>query len=316
MRYRTFGRTGLRVSVAGLGTGGASRLGLAKGSTEDQAVAVVHRALELGINYFDSAENYKNEHVLGRALYGVRDEVVISTKIAPRQKDGELLDAAGLRNAVESSLTKLGTDVIDVFHLHRPNLPDYEYSMKELYPELVKLVDEGKIRFTAVSESSDNESSHSMLLRAAEDGCWDVMMTGFNLLNQTARSRLFVITQEKGIAIEIMGAAREPFNRADDFTDEIRRLVKEGVLDPKGVDIDNPLGFITAAGEMAPLASIAYRFVAQEPGVDVVLIGTGDLSHLEENVGYFERGPLPTDVHDRLVDMFGALDLVLKRYSN
>src|ERR1019366_9938129 len=68
MEYRTFGRTNLRVSIVGVGTGGASRRGLSTGSTEDEAVDLIHRAIELGINYFDTAENYKNEHVLGRAV--------------------------------------------------------------------------------------------------------------------------------------------------------------------------------------------------------------------------------------------------------
>ena len=103
-----FGRTGIRVSVAGLGCGGHSRLGQSYGASADDSVRLVRRALDLGVNYIDTADAYGTEEIVGEAVRGDRDRVVISTKISPRNRDGELLDAAGLRAAVQTSLEKLG----------------------------------------------------------------------------------------------------------------------------------------------------------------------------------------------------------------
>ena len=208
MDYRIFGRTGLSVSTAGIGTGGASRLGLSNGGTEEQAIAVIHRALDLGINYFDTAEGYHTEDVVGRALEGHRDEIVISSKIAPSHADGTMLDRAGLRRALETALGLLRTEMVDVYHLHRPSLEQYDYCLAELVPELEALRDEGKLRFIAISESTSADGEHTMLHRAVQDDCWDVIMTAFNLFNQRARTEVFPLTIEKDIAVEIMGAAR------------------------------------------------------------------------------------------------------------
>src|SRR5580658_4442348 len=128
MQYTTLGRTGLRVSVAGLGCGGNSRLGLGAGKSEDEAVALVRAAIELGVNFFDTAEVYGNERVLGRALAGVaRDSVVVSSKSRIVGEDGNLLTAAAVVENLEESLRLLSLDSLDVFHLHTV-LPDqYDY---------------------------------------------------------------------------------------------------------------------------------------------------------------------------------------------
>lgn len=309
MDYRTFGRTGLRVSVAGIGTGGASRLGLSYGATEEQAIAVMHRALELGINYFDTAEGYQTEDVVGRALEGHRDEVVISSKIAPRLADGSLLDRVGLRRALEVALQKLRTDVVDVYHLHRPSTEDYEYCLHELVPELEALRDEGKMRFIGISESTSTDSTHEMLHRAVQDDCWDVVMTAFNLFNQSPRERIFPDTIKKDIAIEIMGAARGPFSRPEQLVEQVARLVAAGELEAGQVSPEDPLDFLVGADGVESLADASYRLAAHEPGVHVVLTGTGSIAHLEENVTSLSAGPLPAAEHDRLVSIFGHLSL-------
>ena len=307
MDYRTFGRTGLSVSIAGIGAGGGSRLGLSNGGTEEQAIAVIHRALELGINYFDTAEVYNTEELLGRALAGHRDEVVISSKIAPDRPDGSLLDRAALREGLERALAKLGTDVVDVYHVHRPSLEQYEYCVNELVPELQKLRDEGKLRFIGLSESTSADARHGMLHRALADDCWDVIMTAFNLFNQSARETVFPGTIEQKVAIEIMGGARGPFSRPEVLAPEITRLVEAGEIDATQVDATDPLAFLNAAPGVASLAEASYRFAAHEPGVNVVLVGTGNLHHLEEDVEALTAGDLPPAVRAAMVEGFGHL---------
>jgi aryl-alcohol dehydrogenase-like predicted oxidoreductase len=213
MDQRTFGRTGLSVSIAGVGAGGASRLGISTGSSEEQAIALIHRAVDLGINYFDTAANYHNEEVLGRALEGHRDEVVISSKISPRDEAGSLLDRAGLRRGLELALTKLRSDVVDVFHVHRPMIEDYDHCEEVLLPELEALREEGKLRFIGVSGTTGADPTHATLRRALGDDRWDVMMVGFNLFNQGAREAVFAASAKQQVAIEIMGAAKAPLSR-------------------------------------------------------------------------------------------------------
>jgi aryl-alcohol dehydrogenase-like predicted oxidoreductase len=311
MEYRPLGRTGLRVSVCGLGGGGESRLGLAKGSTPEQAVAVVRRALELGVTYFDTAPNYGTEEVIGRALEGHRDDVVISSKTLARRNDGSAVAGADVRRGLEETLRKLRSDVVDVYHLHRVRPEDYEHSLSEIVPELLALKNEGKVRFLGISESTGNDPSHSMLCRSLEDDWADVVMTGFTFFNQSARDVLFPTTIEKGIGVEIMASARSYFSRPEQLAEEIGRLADAGLVDRDDVDLDDPLGFLGQEGDVRSTTEASYRFVASEPGVHVVLVGTGNPAHLEENVRALTAGPLPASVHRRLVSLFGHLSMAV-----
>jgi L-galactose dehydrogenase len=308
MDYVTFGRTGLTVSAAGLGTGGSSRIGLGTGSDDDQAIAVIHRALELGITYFDSAEGYGTEEVLGRGLEGHRDEVVISTKAyASNHEDGSLHDAKTIRIAVEEALRRLRTEHIDVFHLHRVTADEYDYSVAELVPALAQMRDDGLIGYLGVSESTSGDGEHLALQRVVADDCWDVLMTGFNFFNQGARETVFPQSIAKNIAVEIMGSARGPYSRPAVLRELVGTLVESGQLAPEGIDLDDPLGFLIGPDGAADLAEAAYRFTRYEPGVHVVLIGTGSVAHLEDNVRSLHNGPLPADALAHLARLFGAL---------
>src|ERR1051325_3094338 len=118
MDYVKLGRTGLKVSVAGLGCGGPSRLGMRDGASEEQGAGIIPRALHLRVQFLDTAEVYGTEGVVGRALKGMpRDKVVISTKKKFPLDDPK--DPAGeTRRSIEQSLRRMGTDYIDVYHIH------------------------------------------------------------------------------------------------------------------------------------------------------------------------------------------------------
>src|SRR5436190_18543861 len=293
METVVLGRTGVEVSVAGLGCGGHSRLGQSYGASVDESVALVRHALDLGINYIDTAHAYATEQIVGEAIGRKRDEVVISTKVSPRASDGVLLDAAGLREAVHASLGKLKTDWVDVFHLHGVGHEEYDYCVAELVPELERLRDEGQIRFLALSERFASDPGHTMAQRAARDDCWDVMMVGFNLLNQSARDRVFTVTREKGIAIEVMFAVRRVLSRRDELARVARALVDDGHVGADELDPDDPLGFLVHEGGAASVVEAAYRYVRHEPGCQVVLTGTGSAEHLEQNVRSINLPALP-----------------------
>src|SRR5215475_11847164 len=120
MQYTTLGKTGLKVSVAGLGCGGNSRIGLGAGLSEAQSIALVHRALDLGVNFLDTAVSYGTEGVVGKAIKGrPRESVIISTKTHINALDGSSpLPASAVVGNLETSLRALDTDYVDVFHLH------------------------------------------------------------------------------------------------------------------------------------------------------------------------------------------------------
>jgi len=303
----TLGRTGVEVSAAGLGCGGHSRLGQSYGASTESSVAVVGRAVDLGVTYIDTAEAYGTEGIVGTALRRRRDEVVISTKVSPSTREGKALDAGGLRDAVGRSLANLGTDWIDVYHLHGVGLEEYEYCRSELVPALEALRDEGAIRFLAISERFAMDPGHAMLQRAVQDDCWDVMMVGFNPLNQSARDRVFPLTREKDVAVEVMFAVRRVFSRPEECARVVRELAERGDIDGASVDLDEPFGFLTRGGS-ASVIDAAYRFARYEPGCHVVLTGTGSVEHLEANLRSICAPPLPPGDVQRLRDLFGHLD--------
>jgi aryl-alcohol dehydrogenase-like predicted oxidoreductase len=302
-----FGRTGLDVSVVGLGCGGHSRLGQTYGASVDESVTLVRRALDLGITYVDTAHAYQTEEIVGEGVRGRRDEVVISTKVSPRHPKG-VLDAEALRAAVQTSLQKLGTDWIDVFHLHGVGDDEYRECVAELVPELERLRDDGMIRFLAISERFASDAGHSMLQLAVRDDCWDVMMVGFNPLNPSARDRVFSVTRETDVAIEVMFAVRRALSRPDELARVAGELVEQGRIDGTHLDLDDPLGFLVHEGGAASVVEAAYRFARHEPGCHVVLTGTGSMEHLEENVRSINAPPLPAADLDRLRTLFGHLD--------
>ena len=118
MHYTTLGRTGLRVSVAGLGTGGFSRMGLKTGKTEDEAARLVCEAVELGVNFIDTAPPYGTEGVVGRALKSIpRDKVVVATK-STVHRNNEWWTPERVVASLDNSLRLMGTDYVDVFNLH------------------------------------------------------------------------------------------------------------------------------------------------------------------------------------------------------
>jgi aryl-alcohol dehydrogenase-like predicted oxidoreductase len=308
----TLGRTGLPVSIAGLGCGGHSRLGLANGASQDQAVAVVHRALDLGINLIDTARAYGTEEVVGRALAGRRDEVIVSTKAVP-EVNGHLISAEEMRGSVETSLGQLRTDHLDLFFLHGVRVQQLEHCRGVLAPELARMRDEGKIRFVAVSEAFGRDTGHEALSTAldAGDDWFDVAMVGFNIFNPSARSRLLAATQARDIGVLVMFAVRRALSDPEVCRALVADLVATGAVGPATVaNGDDPLGFLVHPDGATSVVDAAYRFARHEPGCDVVLTGTGSVEHLAENVRSITAGPLPEVDLGRLRAMFGTVDSV------
>jgi aryl-alcohol dehydrogenase-like predicted oxidoreductase len=309
MQTITLGRTGLEVSVAGLGCGGHSRLGMAKGKDVNHAADIVRAALDLGVTFIDTARAYGTEEAVGRGLKGRRDDAVISTKAGVGRR-GELVSAADMARYVDDSLAKLATDYVDIFLLHGLTLPQYEHATQVILPELRRQQEAGKVRFIGASEQFGGDTGHALLARALADDPFDVVMVGFNLLNASARQRVFPLTMGKDVGTLIMFAVREALSHPDELRKVVGELIARGEVDPAKVDANDPLGFLAEAAGAPSVVEAAYRFCRHEAGANVILTGTGDAAHLKANVEAILAPPLPAEVLQRLDAIFGAVDSV------
>ena len=307
MHYTTLGRTGLKVGVAGLGCGGFSRLGLGTGGGEDGAIAIVRQAIDLGVNLFDTAASYGTETVLGKAVRPVpRDSVVICTK-APFSWSSGRADPAGIVAALDNSLRQLGTDYIDVYQLHGVPPANYAHALEELAPVLLRERDKGKFRFLGITETAPHDLQHETLRRAAADGVWDVVMVGFSMMHQNARERVFPLSREHRVGTLLMFAVRNIFSQPGRLQATLRELAAEGHLSATLAASDDPLGFLVHEGGASSVVDACYRYVRHEPGVDVVLFGTGSPAHLKSNIDSLLKPPLPEPDRRKLGELFGHL---------
>ncbi len=246
MHHTTLGRTGLKVSVAGLGTGGFSRLGLKTGLTEDQSAGMIHEAYDLGVNFIDTAPSYGTEGVVGKALKTLpRDKVVVATK-AQIGRDGNFLPAERVVASLDKSLAAMGTDYVDVFNLHGIEPPEYEHAINVIAPALVEEKRKGKIRHIGITENPITDHTNAMFDQAKRDDVWEVLMVGFSMLHQGARTRVFPTTRARGIGTLLMFAVRSIFADPPRVARELRELAAKGLVEKSLGDTDDPLGFLRA----------------------------------------------------------------------
>jgi L-galactose dehydrogenase len=315
MEYVTLGRTNLKVSVAGLGCGGHSRLGMSYGNTEAQSVDLVAAAFDQGINFIDTAAIYGTEKIVGKAIAGKRASVVLSTKqpVVPRGGDPlstDLVSGADFKREFEKSLLRLDTDYVDILHLHGVAPNQYAQCAKELVPVLLDLKEEGKIRFLGLTERFIVDPQHAMFMQALKDDYWDVVMAGFNMINPSARERVFKATREKNIGTLIMFAVRRALSNPEELNSLVASLVEKGEVEADKVQVDAPFDFILQDNDAASMVEAAYRFCRHEPGTDVVLTGTGKVAHLTENIASITAGSLSAKHQERLKNVFGKVDSV------
>ncbi len=199
MQKRTLGRQGLETSAIGLGTMGMT---MAYGPTEDdeQSVATIRRAFELGVTMFDTAELYgmgtgSNEQLLGRAVAGFRDEVVLATKFG-FDLSGEIgvdMDSRPehIREVAENSLRYLGTDYVDVLYQHRP---DPDVPIEDVAGAVKELIDAGKVRFFGMSEAGPD-----LIRRAHAVQPVSVLQTEYSIFERAVEDAVLPVLRELGI---------------------------------------------------------------------------------------------------------------------
>ena len=288
MKMRKLGQGGPEVSAVGLGCMGMSAF--YGGSDEAQSIAVIHRALDLGVTLFDTAEMYgphTNEVLLGKALKGRRDQAFIATKFGiNRQADGSAItdgSPANVRRAVEGSLSRLGVDHIDLYYQHRidPNTP-----IEETVGAMGELVKEGKVRFLGLSEAAP-----ATLRRGHAEHPITALQTEYSLWSREPEDELLATVRELGIGFVPYSPLGRGFlsgdiKSIDDLApDDFRRTNPRFSGDnfQKNLDLVAAVGAI-AADKGVTAAQLALAWVlAQGEGL-VPIPGTRRIATLKQNV--------------------------------
>jgi len=287
MNKRTLGSQGLVVSAEGLGCMGMSQsYGPAN---EQESLATIDRALELGIDFFDTAEVYGpyiNEELVGRALRGKRDKVIIATKFGWKIEDGKMtgLDSKHVRQAVEGSLKRLATDHIDLLYQHRV---DPEVPIEAVVGTMADLVREGKVRYLGLSEAGEQT-----IRRAHAVHPITALQSEYSLWERNLEPRILPLLRELGIGLVPFSPLGRGFlagnvKRAEEYPEgDFRRG------DPRfqGENFDANMRAASVVREVASThgatpAQIALAWLLHK-GDDIVPIpGTKRRKYLEENAG-------------------------------
>jgi aryl-alcohol dehydrogenase-like predicted oxidoreductase len=317
LEHRPLGRTSLHTTVMGYGAGGYSRAGLSVGL--DHAAEVVSAALAAGVNIVDTAESYGTEAAVaeGVARSGVRrDDVIVASKVSYREGD-ELRTPGDVADAVVARLAALRTEHLDVIQLHAVLPSDYTWARDELLPVLHRLRDRGAVRYIGLTEYFQQDPGHQTLARAISDGCWDTVMVGYNLLNQTARERVIDPAERVGIGVMVMFAVREALVDIDRLASYVIDRSTAGET-PADFDPESDVTALRALldRDSLQLADLAYRFAAAPTGVSTVLVGTGNPAHLADNRASLAQPPLPSELLAELERLFVGVDLLTGESSH
>ena len=308
MHYRTLGKSGIKVSLASYGGGGPSQFGRAAGLTTDQRRNLISRALDLGINMFDTAANYGDSEVqLGQALNGVpRDSFLIATKWTWKTADGILPHTDSVVASVEQSMKRFNTDVIDIMQIHGIR-PENYFELTERYaPALQNLKKQGKVRLIGFSEMMTDDSKHTVPQTALEEHphVWDTIMLKYGILNQYAAKEILPLALKHGVAILNMAPVRFTLTRQHEYAQLLQNWRNEG-----DIDVDHPKlrdGLDWLITEDAPtIIAAGYKFAADHHGISTVITGTSNIKHLEENIAAFENPTLPDDHTELLKKLLG-----------
>jgi aryl-alcohol dehydrogenase-like predicted oxidoreductase len=319
MEKRRLGRTGLEVSVLGFGCGAVGGL-MIKGSPADQERAVA-RALDLGINYFDTAAMYgkgESERNLGRVLKNLKPELYLGTKVRVPAAERRNI-AAAVTASLEASLGRLQLDHVDLFQLHNHILANGEGDdltpeivLGEVVPAFERLRREGKTRFYGITAVGDTAALH----RVADAHVFDTAQVSYNTLNPSAGTSV-----ASGYPAHDFDNLLAHTNAADMGVIAIRALAAGALsgsedrhphgsprVDPIGsgrdysIDVERArrLEPLVREGHAGSLVEAAIRFAIAHPAVSTALVGYSTLEQLETAAAAANKGPLPAPALDRL----------------
>ena len=297
MRYRKLGRTGLEVSELSMGGAWITERAAARAD----GVAAVRRALQLGINYVDTAPSYADsEEVLGLALEGVAQPFVVSTKLGGRPQPFDARDKDALRRSVDDSLRLLKLDHIDILMIHEPDRPgqyDWFTDWERFLGPVIELLDElkqaGAIRFTGIGGTTAYTMAHLIAT-----GRFDVVLTAFNysLLWQEASLAVLPAARRQGMGI-VAGSPLQQGALSQVYREEVAHGAR-WLSAPRREQYRALYALVDESGLSLP--ELALRFVLSNPDISCTLTGARSVAEVEANVAAAERGPLGDEILARI----------------
>ncbi len=305
MEYRTLGRTGLEVSLLAMGGLFVSKAG---GDDRPRAYDAIHRALELGVNYVDTAPSYlDSEEVLGEGLEGVTQPYIISTKLGGKPQPFNARDLDQLKFSFAESLRLLKRDRVDILMVHEPDRPgqhdwwtDWESFTGPVTEYLAELKREGFIQWTGLGGTTPY-----ILAAICATGQYDVVLTAFNYSLLWREAAIAVIPeavkQNMGI---VCGSPLQQGWLARRFDEQVNTKPPAWLSPPRRKQFQALYALLDDL--RMPITDLAIRWVISNPDVDTTLMGARSVAEVEMNVAAVEAGPLPADVMARLEEI-GAM---------
>jgi aryl-alcohol dehydrogenase-like predicted oxidoreductase len=293
MQHRTLGREGLSVSALGLGCMGMSEF--YSGADDEESIATIHRALDLEVDFLDTADMYgpfTNERLVGRAIRGRRDEVILATKFGnQRGEDGSFLGVNGrpeyVRKSCDGSLQRLAVDYIDLYYQHRV---DRTVPIEETVGAMAELIQQGKVRYLGLSEASS-----ATLQRAHREHPISALQTEYSLWTRDPEDEVLPLCRELGIGFVAYsplgrGFLTGRFRKFEDLPpDDYRRNSPrfQGENFQRNLDLVQRVEEIARRKKCTP-GQLALAWLLAR-GDDVVPIpGTKQRRYLEENLRALE----------------------------
>ena len=329
MRYRTLGRTGIKVSAYALG---AMMFGAVGNPDHDDSIRIIHKALDAGINVIDTAPVYSNgesEEIVGQALKGRRDSVVLATKVQPRTLVSGPNPTAGdpnrggnsrrwIMTAVEDSLRRLQTDWIDLYQIHRP---DTDTGIEETLSALSDLIHAGKVRAigTSAMPASDIVEAQWVAERRSLQPFRSEQPT-YSILNRGIEAEVLPVAQRHGMGVVVWSPLAQGLLtgrvRKGQQTDLRRTAIFRHMRDERRLDAVEKIIPLAEEADL-PMTHLAMAFAISHPGVTSALIGPRTMEQLDDLLAGLDV-TLTDDILDQIDEIvppgtdIGTLDIAYR----